>query len=79
VLTLKHRALAPTVQFRSPNSRIPFGELNLAVVRELTTLPEGGDPTMVGVNSFGFGGTNAHVVLRSHPPLLFGLSPGAGA
>jgi len=65
VLALKHRALPRTVHFTTPNPKIPFGELNLAVVSELTPLPRTGAPPMAGINSFGFGGTNAHVVLRA--------------
>lgn len=66
ILALKHRQLPPTVHFRRPNPKIPFEDLNLAVVDKLTPLPKDGDPVMIGVNSFGFGGTNAHVILSSY-------------
>ncbi|HUK10491.1 MAG TPA: SDR family NAD(P)-dependent oxidoreductase [Stellaceae bacterium] len=76
ILTLKHRAIPPTVHFRRPNPRIPFQDLNLTVVAELTPLPQEG-PLFAGVNSFGFGGTNAHVVLSSHEPTNATVTPPA--
>ena len=48
----------------TPNPNIPFDELNLRVVDRNWSLPERRGPALAGVNSFGFGGTNAHVVLR---------------
>ncbi|HUN48115.1 MAG TPA: beta-ketoacyl synthase N-terminal-like domain-containing protein, partial [Stellaceae bacterium] len=68
-LTLEHRAIPPSLHAGNLNPKIPFDEFNLSVVREFTPLPERAEPLMVGVNSFGFGGTNAHLVLRSHVPV----------
>ena len=67
VLALRHRAIPRTLHFTNPNPQIPFEELNLSVVSEYTELPPG--RLTMGVNSFGFGGTNAHVVLRNPEPL----------
>ena len=67
VLALRHRAIPRTVHFTNPNPEIPFEELNLSVVSEYTELPPG--RLTMGVNSFGFGGTNAHVVLRNPEPV----------
>jgi acyl transferase domain-containing protein/NADPH:quinone reductase-like Zn-dependent oxidoreductase/acyl carrier protein len=66
VLALRHRAVPPTLHFMNPNPQIPFEELNLSVVSEYTELPPG--RLTMGVNSFGFGGTNAHVVLCDSEP-----------
>ncbi len=63
VLALRHRAIPRTLHFTNPNPQIPFEELNLSVVSEYTELPPG--RLTMGVNSFGFGGTNAHVVVRN--------------
>ncbi|GIF02529.1 type I polyketide synthase [Actinoplanes siamensis] len=62
VLSLEHGVIPPTAHFRSPNPRIDFGRLGLAVVAEPTPLPAG--DALIGVSSFGFGGVNAHAVLR---------------
>src|SRR5260370_4568652 len=67
VLALRHRAIPRTLHFANPNPQIPFEELNLSVVAEYTELPPG--RLTMGVNSFGFGGTNAHVILRDPEPL----------
>src|SRR6185369_16802760 len=48
------------------NPAIAFDALNLHVVREPLALPADGT-LHAGVNSFGWGGTNAHVILRSAP------------
>jgi phthiocerol/phenolphthiocerol synthesis type-I polyketide synthase C len=63
---LRHRQIPATIGIQQLNSRIDFDALNLAVVTRNQPL----DPhktLTVGVNSFGFGGANAHVVLQSHP------------
>ena len=67
VLALRHGAIPRTLHFTNPNPQIPFEELNLSVVSEYTELPRG--RLTMGVNSFGFGGTNAHVILRNPDPL----------
>jgi acyl transferase domain-containing protein/acyl carrier protein len=67
-LALRHARIPPSLHFTTPNPQIPFDELNLRVVQELEPWPANGrGPRVAGVNSFGFGGTNAHVVLASAP------------
>ena len=65
-LSLKHGVLPPSLHFDRPNPDIPFEELGLRVATEPEDLP---GPAYAGVNSFGFGGANAHVVLGS-PPVM---------
>jgi len=68
ILVLKNRALPPSLHLQMPNPRIDFSGWNLDVVTEYRPLPElGGKKLVVGVNSFGFGGTNAHVLLQEFP------------
>jgi acyl transferase domain-containing protein/aryl carrier-like protein len=66
-LMMRHRAIPPTLHFRNPNPNIPFDELRLRVPRTLEPWPNGKGPALAGVNSFGFGGANAHVVLEGAP------------
>ncbi|MEW2356584.1 SDR family NAD(P)-dependent oxidoreductase [Spirillospora sp. NPDC029432] len=68
VLALHHRTIPPSAHFKEPNPHIPFEELRLAVVAEETPWPDRGHPARAGVSGFGFGGTNAHVVLEEAPP-----------
>jgi acyl transferase domain-containing protein/acyl-CoA synthetase (AMP-forming)/AMP-acid ligase II/acyl carrier protein len=63
-LALKHGVIPPTLHFRDPNPHIPFAQLPLRVVTALQPWSERNRPRLAGVSSFGFGGTNAHVVLE---------------
>lgn len=66
LLSLEHGVVPPSLHSAELNPEIPFEELNLQVVREPLELPREGQ-VYVGVNSFGWGGTNAHVVLGRAP------------
>ncbi len=68
VLTLKNRAIPASLHFNNPNENIDFSGLNLQVVTELTPLSNQDKPHLVGVNSFGFGGANAHVLIEEYKP-----------
>jgi len=63
VLALKHRAVPGAARFRRPSPAIDFTGLNIRVVEEYTPLETAGRELIMGVNSFGFGGSNAHVIL----------------
>ncbi|HSS77881.1 MAG TPA: SDR family NAD(P)-dependent oxidoreductase, partial [Thermoanaerobaculia bacterium] len=67
-LALRHRWLPPSLHFREPNPHIPFADLPLAVQAAGGPWPAVDGPALAGVSSFGFGGTNAHVVLAEAPP-----------
>jgi iturin family lipopeptide synthetase A len=68
-LCLKHQQIPATLHFHKPNPYIPFDKLPLRVQQ---TLGEWTDASRIaGVSSFGFGGTNAHVVLASAPKSEF--------
>ncbi|WP_233835397.1 type I polyketide synthase [Paraburkholderia sp. ZP32-5] len=64
ILCLKHGAVPRSLHFQTPNPAIDFEGGRLRVVDRFTPLSRReGAPLTIGVNSFGFGGTNAHVVL----------------
>ncbi|WP_430233561.1 SDR family NAD(P)-dependent oxidoreductase [Paraburkholderia tropica] len=67
VLCLKHRAVPRSLHFENPNPNIDFAGGHLRVVERMTPIGAHGRELVVGVNSFGFGGTNAHVVLTEAP------------
>ena len=65
-LILKYRQIPPSLHFQNPNPAVNFEQLPLRVQQQLTPWPNHSDPALVGVSSFGFGGTNAHVVLQAN-------------
>jgi len=66
-LVLRHRHIPANLHLQEPNPNIPFEDLGITPVAKAQPLPTTAQGTAyVGVNSFGFGGTNAHVVLASH-------------
>ncbi|MGV9362185.1 beta-ketoacyl synthase N-terminal-like domain-containing protein [Amycolatopsis sp. NPDC003731] len=64
VLAMTHGVLPPQLHFGAPNPHIAFGPLGLKVVTEPTPWPRHTGRATAGVSAFGFGGTNAHVVLE---------------
>ena len=66
-LSLKHKLIPPSLNFEQPNPYIDFEQLLLQVQQELTPWPNPHVPALAGVSSFGFGGSNAHVVLEEAP------------
>ncbi|WP_261253460.1 type I polyketide synthase, partial [Serratia entomophila] len=65
VEVLRHRQAPGNVHFRTLNPNINLNSFNAIISAE--PVPLGGKgPLVAGVSSFGFGGTNAHVVLESY-------------
>ena len=65
-LVLKNKQIPKNLHFENPNPKIPFDKYRLRVPTALEDLPENGTPAIAGVNSFGAGGTNAHVVMQAY-------------
>jgi acyl transferase domain-containing protein/acyl carrier protein len=74
VLCLEHREIPPHLHLTNPNPEIPFERLGLRVPRELEPWPDEPGPALAAVNSFGFGGANAHVVLAAAPATVAHLA-----
>ncbi len=68
VLALHHEALPPHLHFTTPSAKIDWREGRLRVANTLTAWPRGDRPRIAGVSSFGFSGTNAHIILAEPPP-----------
>jgi acyl transferase domain-containing protein len=62
MLALNHGILPPSLHFNEPSPHIEFDSLNLNVCTQPLLLPKSAEQ-YAGVNSFGFGGTNSHVVI----------------
>ena len=65
ILSMQKGVIPATLHLRNPNPLIPWDKLPLRIVTELTPWPEG--KRIAGVSSFGFGGTNAHVLVEEAP------------
>jgi acyl transferase domain-containing protein len=66
-LVLKHKTIPANLHFQKPNLDIPFAELKLRIPTEAQPWPDNGQRRFAGVNSFGFGGANAHMILEEAP------------
>jgi acyl transferase domain-containing protein/NADPH:quinone reductase-like Zn-dependent oxidoreductase/aryl carrier-like protein len=73
-LALHHRQIPGNLHFDRPNPDIDLDGLRLRVPTKCEPWPAGDGPALAGVNAFGFGGTNAHVVLQEAPSPLGGRS-----
>jgi acyl transferase domain-containing protein/NADPH:quinone reductase-like Zn-dependent oxidoreductase/SAM-dependent methyltransferase/acyl carrier protein len=67
MLVLKHGRIPASLHFNTPNPNIDFAALKLRIPTTLEPFPETSGSRMAGVNSFGFGGANAHVLLVEPP------------
>jgi len=67
VLALAHRELPPQIHFDAPSPAIRWDALRLDVVDELRPWEPIDGRRIAGVSSFGFSGTNAHVVIGEAP------------
>jgi acyl transferase domain-containing protein/acyl carrier protein len=68
VLALQQEEIPRHLHFHQPNSHIAWEEIPVVVAAENTPWPKGSRRRIAGVSSFGFSGTNAHVVLEEAPP-----------
>ncbi|MEM8809151.1 MAG: type I polyketide synthase, partial [Cyanobacteria bacterium P01_G01_bin.38] len=67
VLSMQHNIIPEHLHFREPNPHIGWGNLPIKVTAKKTVWERNGKPRAAGVSSFGFSGTNAHVVLEEAP------------
>ncbi len=74
VLALKYQKIPPTIHFQTPNRNIDFRQSPVYVNDRLLDWESMGSPRRCGVSSFGFSGTNCHLVLEEAPPEVAGLS-----
>ncbi|NES05390.1 MAG: acyltransferase domain-containing protein, partial [Okeania sp. SIO2F4] len=67
VLQMQHQQIVPSLHFNEPNSYINWSALPVEVSTKLTPWETNGKSRVAGVSSFGFTGTNAHIVLSEAP------------
>ena len=69
VLAMKRGVIPRHLHFRNPNPRMDWERLPLRVTSTATDWPlTSGRPPLAGVSSFGWSGTNAHVLVEGYGP-----------
>ena len=67
ILALQEGEIPPHLHFKEPSPYIPWADLPIVVAAGRTPWPRGNRRRLAGVSSFGFSGTNAHVVVEEAP------------
>lgn len=67
ILSLENELLPQHLHFQNPSPHIPWERLAVEVVKEATPWKRNGQRRIAGISSFGFAGTNAHVILEEAP------------
>ncbi len=63
VLCLQHSAIPPHLNFNSLNPHIDLTDTSFSIPTQLQEWQQIDKPRFAGISSFGFGGTNAHVIV----------------
>jgi amino acid adenylation domain-containing protein len=66
-LTLHREEIPPMLHFKTPNPKIDFDNSPFMPADRLIPFPRGKEPRRSAVSSFGFGGTNVHMILEEAP------------
>jgi polyketide synthase 13 len=67
-LSLHNNTIPPSINYAGPNPYIDFDAVHLKVANEVSEWPRYSGHAIAGVSGFGFGGANAHLVLREVLP-----------
>ena len=67
ILSLEHEVLPKHLHFRNPSPHIPWDQLPVRVVDDSIPWSREDRRRIAGVSSFGFSGTNAHVIVQEAP------------
>ena len=67
-LALKNDKIPPSINYAGPNPYIDFDAIHIKVADSVTDWPRYSGHAITGVSGFGFGGANAHMVLREVLP-----------
>ncbi|MBF0469189.1 MAG: acyltransferase domain-containing protein, partial [Desulfamplus sp.] len=71
VLALKNRAIPPHLNLKQPNPLIPWSEIPIHIPTTLTPWqPVEGEERIAGISSFGFSGTNVHMIISGAESIL---------
>ncbi|MBD2776534.1 non-ribosomal peptide synthetase/type I polyketide synthase [Iningainema tapete] len=68
ILALQHGEIPPHLHFKEPNPLINWQGTPLEIPSQTVPWSNKGEVRIAGVSSFGFSGTNAHVIVEQAPP-----------
>lgn len=66
ILCMQHEKLVPTLHVKDPNEHFDFENSHFIINQETKEWKNNGMPRRACVSSFGFSGTNAHVILQEY-------------
>ncbi|GFE70236.1 hypothetical protein CFPU101_28460 [Chroococcus sp. FPU101] len=80
ILSLQHEEIPPHLHLQKLNPHIDLQNTPIRIPTQVQSWAKSDQPRLAGVSSFGFGGTNAHIILEEgivpHPsPLHLTLTP----
>ena len=70
VLAFEHKVIPPQHRFTAPPAEFPISSSSISIPREPQPWPRTGVPRHAAISSFGFGGTNAHLLVGEHDPVV---------
>ncbi|MBC3178207.1 type I polyketide synthase [Corynebacterium lujinxingii] len=72
---LKHDTIPESINFTAPNHYVDFDAERIEVVQDPREWPRYSGRRVAGVSGFGFGGTNAHIVVADFDPADYDAAP----
>ena len=76
-LSLTHEEIFPSINFTKLNPGIDLSRAPVQIPTQRVAWKRNGSPRLAGINSFGYSGTNAHVILQEAPASANGNTPKA--
>lgn len=64
IVMMHKKEFLPNLHFHNPSTNIDFDDLQLRVITDVEPITQ--DNIIMGVNNYGFGGSNFHCVLQNH-------------
>ncbi|KAI1750390.1 hypothetical protein F4782DRAFT_548678 [Xylaria castorea] len=76
VWALKHSLIPPNLHFENLNPKVLLSNTHLQIPTAMMGWPDppAGQPRRASVNSFGFGGANAHAIIEAYTPEFHGTA-----
>ena len=78
ILAMQENKIPASKNFAGPNPYIDFERSHLQVIPENSDWPRYSGAAVAGISGFGFGGTNAHVVVKEYTPPVRESEPQEG-